>query len=235
MAQNEPVGGPWTEAVRAALGRGLALDPSLLAHRSRAEFLARLRASERDVGPLLVPFPVAHLWAIARTDPAPTISYLLSPQMQLPLFDRSSYPPSLGAAADWIRREPWIHSVRGEAALRTSLEQLGQLGWDMSVLEADGDIQRAEDLALAVHRAVQDRLVPLLSFSDVYRSLVQARGRPILEAPPALSAALFRDLGFQSLRAAPRLAVPAVILGSPGQQVLKILLEGTQVLFGAPS
>ncbi len=222
----------WTQSVIDRLEKGILVDPSLLAHQARGEFLASLRRGPLGLGPLVVPFPVAHIWAIARTDPGTVERYLFSSQEQLPLFKPQSNPTSMKAVADWIRREPWIHGQTGAKSLRKSLVCLADLGWDFSVTEVGSDSTTAADLAHSLRDLVQKDGIPLLTFSDVYRTAVHARGGQILTAPRALGDKLFLGLGFLSV-GTPRLVIPASVLGPVNPPVISTLLGDTQILFRA--
>ncbi len=234
MAVNRDSSRDWTLPVRDALARAIVIDPSILAHHTRGEFLESVRSGPVAGASLMVPYPVAHLWAMARVEPVKVHSYILSQQQQLPLLQQGSLPASLRAVADWIRREPWIHGPSGRSALLKSLTLLGGSSWDITTLEPLTNVTTAEELARLLARVSADQRAPVLSFSEVYRGSLLARGLTVIDAPQALAVALFSDLGLASSTTVPRLTVPSSLLGQPAPEVFCQLLKGAHVVFSWP-
>ncbi len=221
----------WIQDVLASFRRGLFVDPSVLIHRSRSQFLDDLSRCVEGLGPIAVLFPVAHLWALARADRERVQRYLFEPQEQLPLLTNHSEPQSLRAAADWIRREPWIHARGGPDLLRKGLTSLRERVWDPEVVGEGNQMSTALAMASCLTREMEARSLPLLTFSGVYARLMSQTKVSIINAPPSLSSGLFRSLNSPPTDAHPRIIIPLSAFHEGRSPFLQVLLEGAQVCF----
>lgn len=211
--------------------RGVLVDPSVLIHPARSRFLAQLSQEIPSLGPVTVLFPIAHLWALARADEARVHRYLYQPEEQLPLLANHSEPQSLRAVADWIRREPWIYSPRGRSLLREGLDSLKGDSWNQRIIRDGRDASTAFSLAEALAQELESRVVPLLSFSQVYLRLARRSGISVIQAPSSLSSTLFGRLRTSTL-SHPRIILPLTAFQEGRSPFLKVLLEGAQISFG---